>query len=232
MSAQFDETNNVDLGTGLNVSGSEISVSARVYLDSGVGPNDARIMIKGSGTGADDNPWGLRISQSGDRAQFNARIGGTNIITSLAGVPTLSTGVWHHLVGVRRGNAVEIWVNGLLENSNGDVGGDIDTNTDEVWLGDQPPSNGRAFDGRIALPELYDRALTGAEILSKFNQQGLDLNTDSLLSRYLLDEETPGTTIGASVVVDSGPSREPNGSGELTPAYGSDEAIIFRRRYR
>ena len=133
---------------------------------------------------------------------------------------------------VRRGTAVEIWVNGLFENSNGNSSGDIDSNSDEVWLGDQPTGGTRPFDGRIALPELYDRALTAAEILNKFEQQGLDLDTESLLSRYLLDEEPPGTTIGASVVVDSGPSREPDGSGEGTPEYSGDEAIIFRRRYR
>lgn len=230
MSAQFNETNNVDLGTGLNPSGAEMSVSAWVYLDSDVGPADARVVCKG-GTSAGGQEYCLRVSASSDRPQFSASVNaGTQLTTSLAGVATLALNTWHHLVGVRRGSAVEIWANGVLENSNGATAGDMDTSADEAWLGDQPSTADRQLDGRVAKPQIFDYALTEAEILSIFNSHGLDGLIP--LSQYLLDEGVVGVAIAASVVVDSGPAREPNGSGEGAPVYGADEAIIFRRRYR
>ncbi len=230
MSAQFDETNHIKLGTGLNVSGNEMSISAWVFLDSDVGPNDARVISKGTGTGADDVPWALRISASSDRAQFSVRKGGTGQITSLSGVATLGQGVWHHLVGVCEDDELRIYQNNVLENAQAITAGDIDTNADETWIGDQPTSNNRPLDGRIADLRVYDAVLSVDRIASIFHGQGRDGDVDDLLYRWLLNEGAPGAVIGVGDIVNVGPSALANGDGSGSPTWSTDEVVNYRRR--
>ncbi len=230
MSAQFDETNHINLGTGVNGDGgTQMSISAWVFLDSDVGPNDARIIAKGTGTAANDVVWALRISQSGDRGQFSVRKSGTGQTTSLAGVATLATGVWHHLVGVCIDDTLEIWQNGVLENSNGIAAGNIDTSADETWIGDQPTVGTRPFDGRVTDVRIYNRALLLDDIVSIFNGHGIDGDATDVAYRWLLNEGTPGVVIGVGDIINVGPNALAAGDGVDSPTWSSDEVVHWRR---
>ncbi len=230
MSVQLDGTNHLNLGTGVNVSGgTQMSISGWVYLDSDVGPNDNRIISKGVGTGANDVVWALRVSQSSDRPQFSVRIGGAAQITSLAGVATLAQNVWHHLVGVYNNGTIEIWSNGVLQNTRAVVAGNLDTNADQTWIGDQPTSDNRPLDGRVTDVRIYNRALLPDDIVSIFNGHGVDGDATDIAYRWPLNEGAPGVVIGAGDIINVGPNALAAGDGVSSPTWSSDEAVHWRR---
>ena len=92
------------------------------------------------------------------------------IIASVAGgVSTINT--WFHLCAVRRGNNVELFVNGLIVASGSASFGTISTNSMLVGAINVGGTIGSFFDGFVDDIRLYNRALSPPEIYQLFSSK-------------------------------------------------------------
>ena len=150
--------------------------------------------------------FGLFLDAEG-RAVFSIGSGGAFDEKSLVTGPRLNLRKWHHLVGVWDGTAkvAAIWVDGKRA---------------AEWHGSEslPPRKagpsglrigaysergvtGRFFDGDIAMPAIYTRALSGEEIAARLAKRGLEapnLNDPALAAFWPLAEERGATVADAS----------------------------------
>lgn len=147
-------------------------------------------------------------------------------------------GEWHHFVGVRdnTANLIRIYVDAIEEATVDITGyGNIDSSQSALIGAMHNGSGGfhENFDGMIDDVRYYiGRALTPAEIEAIYRSRGHDGIVDSLVARYLLNEQPPGTTVvTAGDIVDAGP----NGLNGLvvsgSPSWIASE-LSFRRLVR
>jgi len=87
------------------------------------------------------------------------------------GLDTRYTGLtngWHHIVGLYDGSAKKLYVDGAeVSSSSQSVG--AAASTAPIEIGRYQQSTGNTFDGPIAQPRIYNRALTAAEVLQNYN---------------------------------------------------------------
>lgn len=102
---------------------------------------------------------------------------------------------------------------------------------DDKAIGRSPQSVDFQFDGGLADARMYDRILSAAEIKTIASARGRDGIVGSLVGRWLMDEQPPGTAAtGADSVRDSGPFGN-HGTPGSSPLYAADE-LSSRRRMR
>lgn len=73
--------------------------------------------------------------------------------------------------------------------------GTIETPSVDTNIGLDNSASGRYMDGNLEDIRIYDRKLSDAEIQTIYSSEGLDGIKNGLVSRYLLNEESPGTTV-------------------------------------
>jgi hypothetical protein len=92
-------------------------------------------------------------------------------------IPAFATGstqlqlnTWYHAVGTYDGSFRKIYLNGVLDGQLATTG-NITSTTSSLVIGDYLPGPGAtyAWNGRIASTQIYNRALTQAEITQNFN---------------------------------------------------------------
>lgn len=94
-------------------------------------------------------------------------------------------GQWRHLAGVRRGNRVELYLDGVLVGETADRGESFDLAGEHYFLGRDTRSD-VALDGSIDEPRVWSRALTQAEI-QQIAQQGQMPQDNALVVRYPIE---------------------------------------------
>src|SRR5262249_4544340 len=112
---------------------------------------------------------------------------------------------WHHIVATWDGTTKEVWIDGTLQGTQSFTG--------PVYPGSAPlrlaafGADGLAthfLNGDLAMPVIYDRALSPAEIQSRFAEEGLQPPPiDDVLACWTLSEEQGDT------VADISPYRRP-----------------------
>ena len=112
---------------------------------------------------------------------------------------------WQHVVGTWDGTTKSLWLNGKLVAQEA-FAGPVQAGTAPLWLGacghDGPAVN--ILDGDLAMPVIYDRALSAEEIAARYRDQGLTPATgDGVLACWPLAEER-----GESVADCSGHGRD------------------------
>ena len=87
------------------------------------------------------------------------------------GLDTRYTGLtngWHHIVGLYDGSAKKLYVDGAeVSSSSQSVG--AAASTAPIEIGRYQQSTGNTFDGPIAQPRIYNRALTAEEVERNYN---------------------------------------------------------------
>jgi hypothetical protein len=178
--------NFIDLGT-FDVAGSDITILAWFKADD-FGVNDARIISKATGTAEDDHFWMLSTRGVGGqgaapyRMRFRVDLGGSTVTlidgsdpssSSLTDTePTqidLATNTWYFVAAVYDGSTMKIYLNGQLIANAAQAGTRETSTTAEVWMGDNPNTDFRPFDGIIDEVAVFDRALTQEEIEELYN---------------------------------------------------------------
>ena len=118
-------------------------------------------------------PYMLGLDDSTDQ-KWNFYIDGSSGATSFNSSGPASTNTWVYVVGVLRGTSMEIYLNGVLDNSITHSGGlDAGATDPNVQIGSQlmPANTSYVWDGQIANAQIYNRGLSSAEILQNYNVQ-------------------------------------------------------------
>ena len=76
--------------------------------------------------------------------------------------PFTPDGKWHHIVGTFKSNDMRLYFDGEVVARRTDLTGPIDTNTEDIYIGQQ--GNARWWHGDIAIVRIYDRVLSDDEI--------------------------------------------------------------------
>jgi len=114
---------------------------------------------------------GWRI-ELGNGTLFQFTVGNGTDLT--ADTKTSTMGVWNFGVCRRSGAEVEVFINGVGSGSPGTLTGSIDYTGVGLAIGHRsiPVGNAaRYFHGQIALPRIYNRALSALEIKNRFDQE-------------------------------------------------------------
>ncbi|MGB7324303.1 MAG: tandem-95 repeat protein, partial [Rubripirellula sp.] len=177
----------VNLG-GLNVSGTGLTIAAWVNADS---LDEGRIVSKASGIQESEHTWMLSTFDDGGQSHLRLRISaGGHVDTLIATTGDLQTGAWHHTAATYDAatGLMTIYLDGnIVGQATHSVGGAVDTNAQEVWIGAAPTSSPdavRTFDGRIDEVAILQRELSTSEIaaLADFTPADYSVNEDTTLT--------------------------------------------------
>jgi Concanavalin A-like lectin/glucanases superfamily/Fibronectin type III domain len=111
------------------------------------------------------------IGKGGQGADFDLQAHGDNKFhfyvangINVGSTTVIQTGVWYHVAGTWDATGLRMYVNGVQENTNGAQNITRNQSNTPLRIGDQPVFSPRFFNGLIDEAEIFDRALTQAEI--------------------------------------------------------------------
>jgi hypothetical protein len=146
-----------------SISGSAITLAAWFRADD-FGVSDARLIGKATGIQEADHWWMLSTIDSGG-PRLRARLKtGSSTVTLIASSGLLTAGVWTHAALVYDGSALRLYQDGEEVGSLARTGALAVNDSVPVWLGDNPPSTSKPFDGALDDVRIYARALSPAEV--------------------------------------------------------------------
>lgn len=97
---------------------------------------------------------------------YQGKITGHRYGSEVIGTTTLSTGVWYHTAFSYDGATSKIYLNGILENSKNET---LSTANTALTIGKKGYSANSNMNGFISHVQLYNRALSAAEIRDLYN---------------------------------------------------------------
>jgi hypothetical protein len=132
-----------------------------------------RRIVNIDGNGLAENPFCLFVDTQGKIGYvFGNGSSSTDAQIPLSQSPTLSINNWYNVVLNFDGTSKNLYVNGLLYqtiNNNGSFTNTSNKNLLIGYYGDT--SNGGYWSGNIAIGQIYNRALSQAEITQNYNSQ-------------------------------------------------------------
>lgn len=163
-SAYFDKDrfhDRVELGNW-NVNGSGLTMMAWIYVHN-ADPEGSRIISKSQGHEVSDHTWMINVWPDGDlRIRVSAGGHTTDEQTGSGEVPL---GRWCFVAATYDGTTTSAYVNGnRIFSRSHDVGGPVDTDSREIWIGMNPVTCDRWFDGLIDEVAVFDKALSSEQI--------------------------------------------------------------------
>ena len=159
----------VDLGI-FDVSGDEMTISARIRFEGFDGQTQSKIVSKSDGPQSTDNIWsfGLYNSSGVPKLGFEIEIG-FDVPSVLLAAEDIPLNTWIHAVAVYNGTDMLLYKNGTLINITTNVSGDVGVNNSVgVLLGTSPLSS-YFFNGTIDDVQVWDRALSQVEIRALYD---------------------------------------------------------------
>jgi hypothetical protein len=136
--------------------------------------NDPRLFSKAIGGANDDHWFMISSSRVGNDKVLRFRLktdGATSELKANTATGLIDLDVWTHVAAVWDGTAMKLYKNGL-EIGSLDKGGTLSTNPEaNVAIGNQPlGTDARPWDGLIDDVQLFNRGLSGDEVLSLMGQ--------------------------------------------------------------
>jgi PKD repeat protein len=123
--------------------------------------------------GAKDNQTWLRLGDNTtDRViRFDIEDGSGSAILNIGSASSVSDDQWHHLVAVRQGMVISVYIDGIKKGSLTASGLKDVSNDEDFKIGVQEgaTSNSSFFNGEIDDVIIYNKALSDAEVLNLFN---------------------------------------------------------------
>jgi len=180
----IDDFVNVGNAPNLRVSTGDFTVDAWVLFNAlshppgsntGAPQGDMSIVDKMSGSGVNTDGWRL-LKQDDNRFWFclgGGASGNQCVIPTHTVFSTTqaTTGVWFHIAAVKSSTSFSIYVNGQLEDTRSPLPDFLDTNSANLRIGSYV-LEGSHLNGLVDEVEIYDRALSAAEIEAIFNAGG------------------------------------------------------------
>ncbi len=211
----------LDVSSGLT----ELTICAWVVYNSFT-IGDQRIFSKAT-THNEADHWFMLSGNNNTQNRFRLKTGGT-VTTHFENTSTLHTGQLYHIGVVYTGSNIIFYRDGQQTGSSS-KGGIIDTDASvETWIGDNPGTHRKEFDGEISDVRLYERALSAEEMQTIYALKGKDGIYRGLKHRWTLDESGEGVlATGADTVRDhiGNQAGTPNSS----PTYRGNEITPYRR---
>ncbi|WP_445474203.1 disaggregatase related repeat-containing protein [Methanococcoides methylutens] len=158
----------VDAGNGasLNNPGNQITMEAWVYPTS---LSESYIISKHPGDTVTSG-YNLLITQN----KFYFRLGDGTTRYQLVSPHGMSTNTWYHVAAVYDGTSMKIYRNGTELSGSTPFSGNIGANSYNVTIGKSVSGTSYSWNGDIDDVKIYDRALSGEEILSHYNEGASD----------------------------------------------------------
>ena len=99
--------------------------------------------------------------------QMQASIGGTIYLVTSA--TTLTTNTWYSVVGTYDGNIFKLYINGVQDANTTSISGSITSYNTPVQVGRWGTQGSQYLNGKVALAQIYNRALSATEVQQNFN---------------------------------------------------------------
>jgi hypothetical protein len=143
-----------------------ISVSGWCYADS---LGSYNVIVNQWSTAANSSSsWTLETVGSDWR--FYMYDSGAATLKYASSTGTATTGAWKHIVGVFNGTTLKVYVNGVEGGTTATVT-TANTSSFPLRLGQFYDTTTGNWDGQIASTQIYNKALTAAQVKQNFNQQ-------------------------------------------------------------
>ncbi len=156
MALSFDGVNDyVDLGNN-----AAFDITEQITLSAWVNTNDAGSGLHKPYVGKGDNAYALKHANSNTIEFFI--YDGTWYVAQVR-VDDSFNGEWHHVAGTYDGSELKTYVDGILGVTVAHVGL-IDVQIHNLTIGNNSQESGRYYDGTIDEVNIYNRALSKAEI--------------------------------------------------------------------
>ncbi len=229
----FDGSNdyvNVSNSSSLQIS-SDITLEAWIKLDNLSGSKI--VIIKTDGGSAADMSYSLRVPSSGNVVRF-AIGGGSGVdfdgegsVSETIDSPSLTSGIWYHVAGVRNGTTMTLYLNGKSVATSTISSNSISVNSGSLDIG-YFPSYGQYFDGQIDEVRIWNDARTEAEIKANMYSElsGLENN---LAAYYPMNYGSGTTIIDNSSNSNNGTMTNMDGSSDWVSnaLFGQNYALDF-----
>jgi len=185
----FDGSNDyVNIGNILSGGASQLSVEAWVYAE---GFGDDRVVAKSSETSTNNPNYIFSLNVSGGR--IGLRLTGTSWFPG----PTIVLNRWYHIGFTYDGSMLRLYRDGVEVASTSKSGAIPASNVIGAIGNNDVGLNNRYFDGSIDEVRIYNRGLSGAEMLDHF--QGIYDDTDpTIVGLWHLDEGSGQTASDSS----------------------------------
>ncbi|MFY0687681.1 MAG: VCBS repeat-containing protein [Cyclobacteriaceae bacterium] len=175
----------LDMGNVNDFTTENFTISAWINRDEG-GISNSRIVAKGAGN---DDLAGYALYGSDTQVYFAISKGDGSTRPFATG--DINHSVWNHLVGVKDGNGLKLYVNGVLADSVEGLTESI-TNSSKLLIGENDGQS-TLFPGLIDDIRIYDRALNADEVVLLYDLEQPTLS-DGLVAYYQLDGDATDST--------------------------------------
>lgn len=166
-SRAFDATTDLlDWGTW-GFTSSALTLSCWIYFGSFASAVDARYISKADGTGTANHDWMVGHTHNAGAPLVRIRLGRSGTTLAQA-ASTIVPGRWHHIgctLGDGGAGTARLYIDGV-QVATGSLGASVTTNTNPVYVGNQPTGATAAPTGNIAEPAVWSVALTAAQMAS------------------------------------------------------------------
>ena len=146
----------------------QVTVTAWLKGSKPVGPF-AYIVAKGAQR-CNAASYGLYTGANRGLSFYVSQEGGDTYTRSPDAGSRVWDGRWHFVVGTYDGRSVRLYVDGVQVGSGSSLSGNIDYDfpDNDLYLGHYAGCTGLDFDGAIDAPQVWSRALSGAEVLTTY----------------------------------------------------------------
>jgi hypothetical protein len=154
------------------------------------------------------NNWSIGLASDYNVLKPSFTIDSSGTFYSVSSSDNISANNWHHVVGVRDGGTLKVYVNGILKGTNSPSGfstRSVSNFSQPLYLGKTGAGYNQFMDsGRV---QIYNKALSESEILSLYNTQKTDFIISSGLQLYIDASLASSYTSGTGVNDISGNGR-------------------------
>lgn len=167
-SLRFDGVDDFVNTGNWDVQGDQLTIASWIHADSFTGSfRDGRIVSKAVGDQEQDHSWMLSTIAVGTETRLRFRLNTNGITrTLIADQGDVSTQTWHHVAAVYDGASMRLFLDGQQVGQMAASGTITPAPNAPVWLGNNPVSRAQPFHGLLDETQVYQSALTAAEIQS------------------------------------------------------------------
>ena len=165
MTGKFDGTNDYASAPVINLTTAG-TVSAWFYKTGTGSPDVTNVVDIFSNVSSDGrNGWAFGLNTSTNKIDFYIANNGGFGVEDFS-TQTISNNIWYNVVVTYNGSNKIIYINGVQDST---FASGVNGNGGSNWSIGARPTGARNFQGNIAVSQIYNRALTAAEVQQNFN---------------------------------------------------------------